>query len=115
MTLTMLSKPEMKDCINDCDDCHGICLETVSWCLDQGGEYASRVVVTLLQDAAEIAQASANFMIRDSDLHAFTCGATAAIAERCADMCERMADQAQMQACANACRRCAGSCRAMSA
>lgn len=114
MTLTKLSKPTMKDCIDNCDDCHSICLETATWCLEQGGEHASPEHVKLLQDCAEICQTSANFMLRQSDFHAVTCRACAELCERCADACERM-DGDQMQACAEACRRCAETCRSMAA
>lgn len=114
MTLTMLSKSEMKECIDACDDCHSICLETVSWCLEQGGEHAEAEHVKLLQDCAEICQTSANFMLRQSPRHDLTCGACAEVCERCAEECERM-DGEQMQACAEACRRCAESCRSMAA
>lgn len=114
MTLTKLSKSEMKDCIDNCDDCHSICLETVTWCLEQGGEHASPDHVKLLQDCAEICQTSANFMLRQSTHHSLTCRACAEVCERCAEECERM-DGDQMQACAEACRRCAQTCRSMAA
>jgi hypothetical protein len=113
MTLTMTHGSEMKDCIDNCDDCHSICLETITWCLEQGGEHASPDHIKLLQDCAEICQASANFMIRGSDLHSLTCDVCAQVCERCADSCEQLGGGDQMQACADACRRCAQSCRSM--
>ena len=108
----MTADAAMKSCIDNCDDCHSICLETVTWCLDQGGKHASPDYVKLLQDCAEICQISANFMIRGSRFHALTCGACAEICEQCADKCEQL-DGDQMQACAEECRRCAASCREM--
>ena len=114
MTLTMTHGSDMKDCIDNCDDCHSICLETVTWCLQQGGDHAAPEHIQLLQDCAEICQTSANFMIRGSSFHSLTCGACAEICERCATHCESM-DGDQMAACAAACRRCAESCTAMAA
>jgi hypothetical protein len=104
---------EIQQCIQNCTDCHHICLETVLYCLRQGGKHAEPDHIRLLLDCAEICQTSANFMIRGSDLHARTCGVCAEVCERCAEDCERMGDDAQMKACAEICRRCADSCRRM--
>jgi hypothetical protein len=104
---------EMLACIRMCSDCHRACLETVTYCLQQGGRHAEANHVRLLHDCAEICQTSANFMLRGSDLHYLTCGACAEICQRCAEDCERMADDLRMAACAEECRRCAAMCREM--
>jgi hypothetical protein len=31
---------EMEDCIKNCSDCHDVCLETVTHCLQKGGRHA---------------------------------------------------------------------------
>ena len=31
---------EMRDCIQECTRCHNICLESVTHCLEMGGEHA---------------------------------------------------------------------------
>lgn len=95
-------------------DCHTVCLETVTHCLSMGGEHARPEHVTLLLDCAEICQTAANFMTRDSELHAVVCGACAQVCERCAQSCEQLGGD-EMRRCADACRRCAESCRAMAA
>ena len=105
---------DMQQCINNCLDCHGICLNTVTCCLEKGGHHAESNHIKLLLDCAEICQTSANFMLRTSDFHARICGACAEICDRCAQECDRMGDDAQMKRCAEACRRCAESCRQMS-
>jgi hypothetical protein len=69
--------------------------------------------VRRLLDCADICQASANFMLRGSELHMRTCAVCAEVCERCAESCERLADDPQMRACAEECRRCADSCRRM--
>lgn len=107
--------PEMQQCIQNCEECHHICLETVTHCLQMGGKHAEAAHIRLLLDCAEICQTSANFMIRGSDLHALTCRVCAEVCERCAQDCEQMGDDAQMQACAEICRRCADTCRQMAA
>jgi hypothetical protein len=106
---------EMQQCIDNCQNCHAVCLETIAHCLEMGGEHASPNHIKLLQDCVQICQTSADFMIRMSDYHAQTCGACAAVCEACAKECESMADGNDfMRRCADACRRCAESCRQMS-
>jgi hypothetical protein len=103
----------MKDCIQNCQDCHRLCLETVQHCLTLGGPHAEAKHIQTMLDCAEICETSANFMLRSSALHARTCGVCADACERCAAECERF-DDAQMKECADACRRCATTCRQMS-
>jgi hypothetical protein len=105
--------PEMQRCIDDCQECHEICLETFSHCLLKGGRHAEAGHIRLLIDCAEICETSANFMIRGSDLNTETCRACAEICERCAEDCQRLADDDTMKRCVDLCRRCAESCRQM--
>jgi len=102
--------PEIRECIRECETCHGVCLDTLNQCLGRGGPAADPEQLRLLLDCAEICQTSANFMRRNSALHVETCQACAAVCERCAESCEGDADEA-LDACAAVCRRCAESCR----
>lgn len=113
--MTHAGSAEMQRCIEHCEHCHGICLETVTYCLQMGGAHAEAGHIRLLLDCAQICAASADFMRRGSDLHARVCGVCAEVCERCADDCDRFGDDARMKACAEACRRCAQSCREMAA
>lgn len=106
---------EMQRCIQECLNCHSICLQSVTYCLQMGGKHAEPSHVRLLLDCAEICQTSANFMLRGSELHGRTCGVCAEVCEACARSCDQMGDDAMMRACADACRRCAESCRHMAA
>ncbi len=105
--------PEMRQCIQNCQSCHSLCLETVTHCLRKGGPHAEVNHIRLLLDCVEICQTSANFMLRGSDLHTRTCAVCAEVCERCAQDCERFGDDETMRRCAEACRRCAESCRRM--
>ena len=106
---------EMERCIQNCLECHRICLETIPHCLGMGGVHAAPMHIRLLQDCAQICQTSADFMIRGSNLHIYTCAACAEVCDRCADDCERIdKNDGQMKACADLCRRCAASCHRMS-
>jgi hypothetical protein len=31
---------DMQECIRNCMDCHRVCLETIAYCLQQGGKHA---------------------------------------------------------------------------
>ncbi len=104
---------EMERCIEECQRCHHICLETITHCLQMGGKHAEAVHIATLLDCAQICQTSADFMLRGSHLHTRTCGVCAEICERCAQDCERVGDDETMRRCVEACRRCAEACRRM--
>ena len=106
---------EMRECIQECTDCHNVCLETVSHCLQLGGAHAEAGHIGLLLDCAQICATSADFMLRGSGLHGRTCAVCAEVCERCAESCEQFSDDDQLRACAEVCRRCAASCRRMAA
>lgn len=104
---------EMQKCIQECLNCHSTCVQTISYCLQQGGKHAEPTHIRLLLDCAEICQTSANFMLRGSDLHGRVCGVCAEICEQCTRSCEQFGNDPQMETCAESCRRCADSCRRM--
>ena len=104
---------EMQECIANCEDCAGVCLETVQYCLERGGNHADPSHIRLLQVCAEICRTGAFFMHVRTPFHVQTCGVCADVCEICAEDCERFGDDDQMRRCAAACRRCAESCRSM--
>lgn len=104
------ASPEMERCIQNCHDCHEVCLRTTRHCLEKGGRHAEPSHIRLLLDCAQICETSADFMLRGSELHRLTCGVCAEVCTRCAEDCERMADDDTMRQCVEACRRCAQSC-----
>jgi hypothetical protein len=106
--------PELEDCIENCMECHRVCLETLQYCLHMGGKHAELAHIRLLTDCAQICQISADFMIRGSELHEEVCAACAEVCARCGDNCRLIeADDVQMQECAEMCARCAESCAEM--
>ena len=106
---------DMNACIDNCTQCHAICLETINYCLGMGGRHAESAHMSLMAACADICATSADTMLRGSDVHTVTCGACAEICQRCAASCEAMGDFAEMKRCADMCRRCAESCAAMAA
>jgi hypothetical protein len=104
---------QMRQCIQNCLECHSRCLETVMHCQQMGGKHAEPAHLRLLQDCAEICQTSANFLLRSSTFHSRVCGVCADVCAQCARSCERFPDDPQMKACAASARRSAQSCRVM--
>lgn len=98
----------MLDCIDDCTDCHALCVETINYCLGRGGSHSEDDHIRLMLDCAEICQTSANFLLRGSDLHPLTCEACAEVCDRCARDCERLDGDAGMRDCIESGRRMAG-------
>jgi hypothetical protein len=113
MLQTSSISSEMQRCIEECQRCHSVCLSmAATHCLEMGGKHVEPQHFRTMLDCAEICQTSANFMLRNSSLHAHTCRACAEVCAACADDCERVGD---MEACVEACRSCAESCRKMAA
>jgi hypothetical protein len=106
--------PEMRECIDNCSDCHDVCLETVAHCIERGGAHADVEHLRTLLDCAQACDASRDFMLRGSELHASVCGVCGDACERCAASCESLGgDDEVMRNCAEVCRRCAETCRSM--
>ena len=104
----------MEQCIDNCTNCHRICLETAARHFrGERSPQMEETLVRLLLDCAEICRTSADFMIRGSDQHRHTCRACAAICSRCADECDRKGEDPYLASCAETCRRCAESCTEM--
>lgn len=106
---------QMQECIRNCEDCAGICLETVQHCLQKGGQHVDPEHIRLLLACVEICRTSAAFMHSGSNLHPQVCGVCAQVCEACATSCEQFGDDEQMRRCPEICRRCAESCQRMAA
>jgi hypothetical protein len=87
----------MRASIQEYHRCHDICTETITHCLEMGGDHAEPSHIWLLLDCAEICQTSANFILRMSDFHGQICGVCAEVCERYAEDGERFGDDQMMQ------------------
>jgi hypothetical protein len=100
--------------ISNTKDCEAICVQTVQYCLEVGGDHAAPTHNKLLLDCADICAATARILLRGS--HQQVMEACATLCDLCAASCEKFAGDPQMKACANQCLLCASACRqAMSA
>ena len=82
---------EMEQCIKLCEECYHTCIETITYCLQQGGKHAEAAHIGLLLDCAAICHTSTDFMLRSSPLHGRIC---ADACWRCAESCRRMGTMA---------------------
>ena len=96
----------MNECIDNCTQCHAICLETINYCLTKGGVHAAPEHIALLATCADTCATSADAMLRGASVHDVVCGACAEICRQCADACDAMNDP-EMTRCAEVWRRCA--------
>lgn len=104
----------MKECLQNCTECHNICVQTTVYCIEMGGKHAHSAHLESLLDCATVCRTSADFLLRSSGLHPQVCGVCAQACQTCAESCAQFPDDAQMRACAEECRRCAETCRDMS-
>jgi hypothetical protein len=105
---------DVKNCIENCLNCHKACEQLISYCLQKGGKHADRKHIELLLCCADICRTSAHFMMWNSDLHSRVCQVCAEVCLKCAVDCEQMSEDATMKACAELCRVCVESCQSMS-
>src|SRR3546814_5162654 len=54
----------MNECIDNCTQCHAICLETINYCLTKGGVHAAPEHIALLATCADTCATSADAMLR---------------------------------------------------
>lgn len=116
MSHTSPHAAEMQKCIQNCSECHRVCLETIAHCLQMGGKHAAPDHIVLMADCVQICRTSEDFMVRGSGRHRLTCGVCADVCQQCAEDCDRVGEgDAHMKRCAEVCRRCAESCQRMAA
>ena len=105
---------EMKKCIQLCRDCHAMCTETITYCLKLGGRHATAAHMRLMTDCAQMCATSADYMIRESPVHARLCRLCAELCTQCANDCQEISgDDQGLQACIEMCRKCASACERM--
>ena len=111
MFMFTTSSNTMQACIDACDQCHRMCLQSaMNHCLEAGGKHMEPHHFRLMMNCAEMCQTSLNFMLSSSQFHKQVCMMCAEICDACAESCDQLDG---MEDCAKACRECAKSCRNM--
>ncbi len=101
----------IQQCVEDANECHLVCTETVTYALQVGAAHAELPVIRTLMDCADACHLSAALLLRRSEFAVRACGLTAEICDRCAESCDQFPDDQWMVECSETCRRCADSCR----
>ncbi len=111
MFMFTTTSQNMQSCIDACDQCHRMCLQSaMNHCLEADGKHVEPSHFRLMMNCAEICQTSLNFMLSSSEFSKPICAVCAEICDACADSCDQLDG---MEDCAKACRECAKSCRSM--
>jgi hypothetical protein len=93
--------------VAECMECHRLCMEAVSYCLRQGGDYAEENHIKLLLNCSQICMTAVDFMIRGCESLQQVCEITAYLCERTVVSCQRWAEtDAVLKQCMNQCSRC---------
>lgn len=94
----------------NCLQCQQHCEAAIRHCLEHGGLHSETKHIQILRDAAQICNATSEFMLRESSSVYLMCKICAEICLRCAHDCDRFLHDEVMKSCAESCRRCAESC-----
>jgi hypothetical protein len=93
--------------VAECMECHRLCMEAVSYCLRQGGDYAEENHIKLLLNCSQICMTAVDFMIRGCESLPQVCEITAYFCERTVVSCQRWAEtDAVLKQCMEQCSRC---------
>lgn len=103
--------PSMTACINDCNQCHLVCLTMATgYCLEKGGHHIAPEHLRAMLVCAEICRTAAYVLITGSTLHRQMCAVCADMCDACMTSCH---DLDGMEECIKACKRCKSSCEEM--
>lgn len=103
---------QIRDCIEICQDSYRTSVETLNYCLEEGGTYADPALIRSLQECSEICRLAIDFLLRDSEFQPQICRDCAEICWRCAQNCEELNDT-RLVRCAEISRFCAEACERM--
>lgn len=105
------SAPQFQYCIEACLQCFESCEQAIVYLSHK--ENTDPQLIRLLNDAVEISQVSATFMLRGSNFHIRTCAVCAEVTKICAEKCEAAlaeTDDELLRSCVNVLRKCAECC-----
>jgi hypothetical protein len=96
---------------NPITQCIEVCNETLGYCLDQGGDHASREHILGLLDCIDTCWYVTGLQARDSGLAEEALRLCADACKRCEESCEAFEGDETMQRCADVCRETYEHCR----
>ncbi|MBI4496808.1 MAG: four-helix bundle copper-binding protein [Chloroflexi bacterium] len=87
------------------EECINSCWQTLSYCLDKGGQHVQANHMRLLMDCAEICETADDYLMRNSAITGRITPIVADVCERTAQSLNQFRDDPQMQNCVDACQR----------
>lgn len=102
-----------QQCVEDVNECHLVCTETVGYALGLPEGQAGAAVLRALLDCADACQFTATLLLRRSTFAPRACELTAEMCAQCAEHCGQFPDDQWMVECSETCHQCADSCRAV--
>lgn len=112
--MTMAQRSDVVErCIQACRDCNETCLETMTHCLNKGGEHAETSHMKVLRDCGDSCCSTVEHMLRSSQFSSEYCDLCARICDECATSCDQFKDDQRMSSCSESCRGCGDVCREM--
>ena len=103
---------ETRRCIESTSNTYTSCTETLTYCIDAGGDLAEPEHLRLLLDCAEICQTAQNTLLRGSGLSQLLATVCIEACEKCAESCRALnGSDEQLESCAETCLLCAEYCR----
>jgi len=104
---------DMQKTIDSCIESYSCCEQTITHCLQQGGQHVDMTMMGPLMDCVDVARTCADMVMRHSPHAIEMASACARVADMCAEACMTMNSDAVMKRCAGICRTCAEACRSL--
>lgn len=105
--------PDMQKCIDACIETYSCCEQSITHCLNEGGQFVDMSIMGPLMDCVDAARTCADMMIRQSPHAAEMAAICARVADMCSEACMKMSSDATMKRCAGICHACSEACRAL--
>jgi hypothetical protein len=105
---------ETQKIIDACIEGYSCCEQSMSHCLNQGGQFVDMAIMGPLMDCADIARTCADMMMRQSPLSPEMATMCARVADMAGEACTKLGNDSTMKHCADVCRSCGEACRSLS-
>jgi hypothetical protein len=104
---------DMQKTIDSCIESYSCCEQTITHCLQQGGQHVDMTMMGPLMDCVDVTRTCADMVMRHSPHAIEMASACARVADMCAEACMTMNSDSVMKRCAGICRTCAEACRSL--
>jgi hypothetical protein len=99
MEPTSEEETKIQKCAVDCSNAYNVSLQTLRYCLTQGGKFADPSNLNKIQDCSELCHAVSSFLLRESEMKNDILKICSKACEECNKFCEQFTEDKQMAAC----------------